>query len=51
MMRSKTVLEFLPVDDIIIKTRQRSSLIIDLEETFANISCFNIKLNLEKCTF
>jgi hypothetical protein len=39
------------VDDIVVKSRQSSSLIIDLEETFNNIRCFNIKLNLEKCTF
>jgi hypothetical protein len=28
-----------------------SSLITDLEETFANLRHFNIKLNQEKCTF
>jgi hypothetical protein len=39
------------VDDIIIKTRQSSSLIADLEETFTNVRRFNIRLNPEKCTF
>jgi hypothetical protein len=39
------------VDDIIIKTRQNSSLIADLEETFTNVRRFNIRLNPEKCTF
>jgi hypothetical protein len=39
------------VDDIIVKTRQSSSLIADQEETFANLRRFNIKLNPEKCTF
>jgi hypothetical protein len=39
------------VNDIIVKTWQSSSLITDLEETFTNLRCFNIRLNLEKCTF
>jgi hypothetical protein len=39
------------VDDIIVKTWQSSSLITDLEETFANIRHFNIKLTLVKCAF
>jgi hypothetical protein len=39
------------VDNIIIKTRQSSSLIANLEETFANLMHFNITLNPEKCTF
>jgi hypothetical protein len=39
------------VDDIVIKTRQSNSLITDLEETFANLRHFNIKLNPERCTF
>jgi hypothetical protein len=38
------------VDDIIVKTRQSSSLITDLEETFSNLKHFNIKLNSKKCT-
>jgi hypothetical protein len=39
------------VDDNVMKTRQSSSLIADLEETFINLMRFNIKLNLEKCIF
>jgi hypothetical protein len=39
------------VDDIVIKTQQSSSLITDLEETFANLRHFNIKQIPEKCTF
>jgi hypothetical protein len=39
------------VDDMVMKTRHCSSLILDLEETFANLRHFNIKLNSEKCTF
>jgi hypothetical protein len=38
-------------DNIVVKTWQSSSLIIDLEETFTNLRNFNIKLNPEKCTF
>jgi hypothetical protein len=39
------------IDDIIVKTRQDSSLIANLEETFTNLRRFNIRLNPEKCTF
>jgi hypothetical protein len=39
------------VDNIIVKSQRGSSLITDLEETFNNLRWFNIKLNLEKCTF
>jgi hypothetical protein len=39
------------MDDIVIKSRKSCSLISDLEETFNNFRCFNIKLNSEKCTF
>jgi hypothetical protein len=39
------------VDDIVLKTRQSSSLITNMEETFANLRHFNMKLNPEKCTF
>jgi hypothetical protein len=39
------------VDNIIVKTRQSSSLIAILEETFTNLMHFNITLNPEKCTF
>jgi hypothetical protein len=39
------------VDDIIVKTQQGSSVILDLEKTFTNLRHFNIRLNPEKCTF
>jgi hypothetical protein len=39
------------VNDIVIKRRKSGSLIFDLEEIFNNLRHFNIKLNLEKCTF
>jgi hypothetical protein len=38
-------------DNIIMKTQQSSSLIADLEETFANLWRIHIKLNPEKSTF
>src|SRR6266511_1801895 len=37
--------------DIVVKTRDRSTLIQDLEETFANLRKINLKLNPEKCVF
>nr|ABA97604.1 retrotransposon protein, putative, Ty3-gypsy subclass [Oryza sativa Japonica Group] len=39
------------VDDVVIKTKQKDDLITDLEETFASIRAFRMKLNPEKCTF
>lgn len=39
------------VDDIVMKTNKYDDLITDLEETFANLQRFQIKLNLEKCVF
>jgi hypothetical protein len=39
------------VDNIIMKSRQSSSLITNLEETFNSLRRFKIKLNLEKSTF
>jgi hypothetical protein len=38
------------IDDIVIKTWQGSSLILDLKEIFTNLRHFNIRLNPEKCT-
>ena len=35
------------VDDIVVKTREKDTLIQDLEETFANLRKVNIKLNPE----
>jgi hypothetical protein len=39
------------VDDIVMKSRQSTNPITDLEETFNSLRRFNIKLNPEKCTF
>lgn len=39
------------VGDVIIKTKQDDNLIADLEETFANIHAFKMKLNPRKFTF
>ena len=37
------------MDDIVVKTRDRATLVQDLEETFANLRKINLKLNPEKC--
>ena len=37
------------VDDIVVKTEKRGTLLEDLIETFANLRRFQIKLNPEKC--
>jgi hypothetical protein len=39
------------VDDNIIKSQKSSNLISDLEKIFKILKQFNIKLNLEQCTF
>ena len=39
------------VDDIVVKTEKRDTLLEDLRETFANLRRFQIKLNPEKCVF
>lgn len=39
------------MDDIVVKTNDKATLIQDLEETFANLHKINLKLNLEKCVF
>jgi hypothetical protein len=39
------------VNNIVVKSRESNSLIADLEETFANLRRFNIRLNPKKCTF
>jgi hypothetical protein len=39
------------IDDIIIKYTKADSLINDLQETFANLDRYSIKLNLKKCSF
>ena len=39
------------VDDIVVKTKERGTLLGDLEETFPNLRRFQMKLNPEKCVF
>ena len=39
------------MDDIVVKTKDRATLVQDLEETFANLRKINLKLNPEKCVF
>src|SRR3954466_6520343 len=39
------------VDDIVVKTEKRGTLLEDLKETFENLRRFRIKLNPEKCVF
>jgi hypothetical protein len=39
------------IDDVIIKTKESKTLIDDLQETFANLRRFRMKLNPAKCTF
>jgi hypothetical protein len=39
------------MDDIVVKTKDKSTLIQDLEETFANLRKINLKLNPKKCVF
>src|SRR4051812_26576792 len=39
------------MDDIVVKTKDRATLIPDFQETFANLRKINLKLNPEKCIF
>jgi hypothetical protein len=39
------------VDDIVVKTHEKQTLVEDLEETFANLRKVHIKLNPAKCVF
>ena len=39
------------MDDIVVKTKDRATLIPDFQETFANLRKINLKLNPEKCVF
>ena len=39
------------VDNIVIKTKEKKTLLDDLKETFANLRKFRLMLNPEKCTF
>ena len=37
--------------DIVVRTKDKSTLLQDLEETFGNLCKINLKLNPEKCLF
>ena len=39
------------MDDIVVKTKDKTTLIQDLEEMFANLCKIKLKLNPEKCVF
>ena len=39
------------MDEIVVKTKDKSTLILDLAVTFANLHKINLKLNPEKCVF
>ena len=39
------------IDDIVVKSKNGSTLVQDLEETFGNLRRVNLKLNPEKCVF
>ena len=39
------------MDDIVVKSKDKATLIQDLEETSANLRKINLKLNPEKCVF
>lgn len=39
------------MDDMVVKTLKDQKHVQDLEETFASIRSYNMRLNLDKCTF
>ena len=39
------------MDDIVVKTKDKATLVQDFEEMFANLHKINLKLNPEKCFF
>ena len=39
------------IDDIVVKSKDGTTLVQDLEETFGNLRRVNLKLNPEKCVF
>ena len=39
------------IDDIVVKTKDKDTLIEDLKETFINLRKISLKLNPEKCAF
>ena len=39
------------MDGIVVKTKDKATLVQDLEETFTKLRKINLKLNPEKCVF
>jgi len=39
------------VDDMVVTSVEKEQHVVDLEELFATIAKYNLKLNLEKCVF
>jgi hypothetical protein len=39
------------INDMVVKSKQQGYTLTDLSETFTNLRKYNIKLNLQKCTF
>ena len=39
------------MDDIVVKTKDKATLVQDVEETFGNLRKINLKWNPEKCVF
>ena len=39
------------IDDMVVKTKEKQTLLEDLKQTFANLCRFQMKLNPEKCVF
>ena len=39
------------MDDIVVKSKEKTTLIQDLDENFANLRKINLKINPEKCVF
>jgi hypothetical protein len=39
------------IDDIIVKTNESGDPVADVEEVFRQLRKFNLRLNLDKCTF
>jgi hypothetical protein len=37
--------------DVVVKTKQSSTLLDDLKDTFTYLRCYRVKLNPKKCTF
>ena len=39
------------IDNIVVKSKQGSSLLTDLQQSFGKLRNFSMKLNLDKCVF